>query len=1569
MSGATATAALALQRRAGAAVSAENALAGTAPTVWESDRDESIVGFTTQYSVLPGATVSFKVTTASANWRIRIFRLGWYGGAGARWLADVSPSVPLPQVQPAPRTEPATGLVDCGNWAVSATWTVPANAVSGVYYALLEKLDGDRRTNHIPFVVRSTQPSDILVQTSETTQHAYNRFGGNSLYYGQPVGRAFKVSYNRPFDAGDGAENDLLNAEIALIRFLERNGYDVTYCAGIDVHQDPSTIVGRKVFISSGHDEYVSGPQRSNVTAARDRGTHLIFMTGNEYFWKVRFETSIDGSATPNRTMVCYKETLDNAKIDPSSDWTGTWRDPRFSPPSNGGLPENELTGQLFRAILPVAGDDLAITVPGTYAHHRIWRHTPIATLSVNGVRTLGPNTLGYEFDVDADNGFRPPGLIRLSETTATVPQLLLDHGSSYAEGTCVHSMTMYRAASGALVWGLGTVQWAYGLDSYHIADTGTPTDPVMAQATVNVLADMGVQPTTLQSGLVPASRSTDTLPPVVTIVTPSGPTVSPVGSAVTVSGTAVDAGGGVVAAVEVSVDAGQHWHPAAGTVGWSYVTTPTAIGSLTVLVRAVDDSCNIGQPAAVTITVGPREYPCTIWPDGFVPAVSATTDSTPIEAGVRFQMSEDGFVRGIRFYKGSGNTGSHVGSLWSATGSLLGRGTFTNESPAGWQTVLIDPVPIAAGTTYVASVFLPQGHYAADAGYFATAFELPPLRALASGDDGGNGLYRYGSTGFPTSTFGATNYWVDVLVSDDDELAPTVLSTLPAPGLEAVSRSTTVSATFSEPMTAASVAITLVDAAGAELPGSTVYDPATRTATLSPSAELSPRTTYTATVTAAHDRVGNAMAAPYSWQFTTASAAGASPATLWDTSATPAALTAETSSVELGVRFTPLAGGSITALRFYKAPDSEGPHVGRLWGADGTLLATATYSTTTASGWQQTPLDPPVDVSAGTTYVASYHAPHGRYAASGGGLRSATERPLLRAPASTSTAPNGVYRYGSSAFPTSSWNASNYWVDVVLTLPPDTTPPAVTNLDPGPGLIAVSRDATLRVSFSEPIEPSTLSVTAHAGATAVAGSISYDDGSRTATFTPSSRLASATTYSAAVGAADTSGNALAPVEWSFTTETPAGTTPATLWTSTDQPAIAATSDTSAIEVGMRFTPASSGHVSGLRFYKGTGNEGPHIGHVWQTDGTLLASVTFGTETASGWQQAMLSTPVPVTAGTTYVVSYFAPAGRYSATPAGFSTPTTRRPLTAPASSSSNPNGQFSYGAGSFPSNTYNATNYWVDVIFVDSTGPSVASRTPAPGATAVATGEPISLTFSEPADPASVSCQLRDSAGAVVAVTVDVDATGTALTLTPVSPLAPLTTYTASVTAAVDLAGNALAAPDSWSFTTAGPTAISLWPGSTVPATIDSGDSAKVELGVKLRSSAAGQITAIRFYKGGLANAGPHTVSLWTASGSLLSTATSSAETARGWQTVALPAPVPISPDTVYVASYLAPAGHYSVNGGYFNAGPAVNGPLNALANGASGPNGVFAYGGGFPASSYNAGNYWVDVHFVADS
>ena len=277
--------------------------------------------------------------------------------------------------------------------------------------------------------------------------------------------------------------------------------------------------------------------------------------------------------------VVTYKETHANAKIDPMKDvWTGTWRDARpFNP--EGSKPENALTGTIFTVN---AWRNDPLVVPAEYGQMRFWRNTDVAKLKPGTRAVLGSGILGHEWNEDLDNGFRPAGMMHMSETTVNNVPYIQDYGSVYASGTATHSLTLYRASSGALVFSAGTVQWSWGLDPHHDTETGVPPEraqatnirigvdlkgpvPAIHQATVNLFADMGAQPATLQPGLVRASVSTDRTAP--TSRVEGGPRARRAVSSRS-AGAAADAGGGVVAGVEVSIDNGRTWHPAEGTSG-----------------------------------------------------------------------------------------------------------------------------------------------------------------------------------------------------------------------------------------------------------------------------------------------------------------------------------------------------------------------------------------------------------------------------------------------------------------------------------------------------------------------------------------------------------------------------------------------------------------------------------------------------------------------------------------------------------------------------------------------------------------------------------------------------------------------------------------------------------------------------------------------------------------------------------------------------------------------------------------------------------------------------------------
>ncbi|MEQ1832053.1 MAG: N,N-dimethylformamidase beta subunit family domain-containing protein, partial [Candidatus Eisenbacteria bacterium] len=868
------------------AIQIENALPGTPAATWDitGAGDPSIQGFATDISVNRGGTITFKIQTDAAAYHIDIYRLGYYQGAGARQQGSGVVTASLPQTQPAPLTDAATGLIDCGNWSESAHWDVPGTAVSGIYIARLVR-DDTQGASHVAFIVRDDAATGgILFKTADATWQAYNGYGGNSLYVGtapRSNGNAAKVSYNRPFltragGGGSGSSEDwLFNAEYPMVRWLESNGYDVRYTTDVDADRSPAALLQAQVLLTAGHDEYWSGGERAAFEAARAAGVHQAFFTGNEVYWKTRWEPSIDGPGTAHRTLVCYKEgTLGEnncgGRCDPlAGAWTGLWRDGCAFPTLDGCRPENALTGQISWL-----GTTAAITVPDTYKSLRFWRDTAVAALGAGQTHTLPTGTLGYEWDYEQFAANYPSGRIKLSST---------------ANSGQTHHLSLYRHTSGALVFGAGTVQWSWGLDATH--DRGNePASLTMQQATVNLFADMGVQPETLQPGLVAATASADALAPASTVSLPLAGASIPSGTPFTITGSAAEVGGGVLVGVEVSTDGGATWQSATGTTVWSLSWTPSTLGAVTIMSRGFDDSGNLESTAGpganvITVTVTtapPPACPCTVFQPGDAPTNPLNNDGQPIELGMKFRSSVDGTVTAIRYYKGAGTTGTHLGHLWSAAGVQLAEVTFTGETASGWQeATLSSPVAITANTTYVVSQHSASGDYPFTNPYFTSAVVNGPLRALANGEEGPNAVYAYtAAPSFPTSNFQSSNYFVDVVfatAAGPDVTPPTVTSTVPAAGASGVVVGTSVAAVFNEPLDPLTVtgANVVVTGPGATVvPGSVSYLSATRTVQFVPAAALAYSTLYTVTLTGGPgglaDAAGNALAANGTWTFTT---------------------------------------------------------------------------------------------------------------------------------------------------------------------------------------------------------------------------------------------------------------------------------------------------------------------------------------------------------------------------------------------------------------------------------------------------------------------------------------------------------------------------------------------------------------------------------------------------------------------------------------------------------------------------------------------------------------------------
>jgi hypothetical protein len=572
-----------------------------------------------------------------------------------------------------------------------------------------------------------------------------------------------------------------------------------------------------------------------------------------------------------------------------------------------------------------------------------------------------------------------------------------------------------------------------------------------------------------------------------------------------------------------------------------------TARGLIGLLAVAV---VTVGLAALARVPAAHADGPFTIWPATAVPGTLAANDPSPVTVGVKFRSDVAGFVTGVRFYKGAGNGGTHVGDLWATDGTHLASVTFQNETATGWQQAnFASPVAINANTIYIVSYLAPQGHYAYDANYFGSSgVDNGVLHATEDtpGPDGPNGVFGRGTTSvFPDQFWMASNYWVDVVFQTSapvDTTPPTVVATNPANNATNVAPTVAPSATFSEGVQSGTISFAL-SGPGGPVAGTVGYNPANSTATFTPSAALQTGATYTATVSGAKDAAGNTMTAPATWSFQTV---GDGVMSLWPSTTVPGTPASDdTSAVTVGVKFQSDVAGFVTGVRFYKGAGNGGTHVGDLWATDGTHLASVTFQNETATGWQQATFSAAVPIQANTVYIVSYLDPQGHYSYDVNYFANRFDSGVLHAP-SNSTTPNGVYGRGtSSVFPDQTWLASNYWVDVTFqTTPPvDTTPPTVASTNPVNNATNVSSNVTPSATFSEAVQPATVTFGLSGPGGAVAGTLGYNATTNTSTFTPSAPLTAGAVYTATVsGAKDAAGNTMAaPATWTFTIATSGG--------------------------------------------------------------------------------------------------------------------------------------------------------------------------------------------------------------------------------------------------------------------------------------------------------------------------------------------------------------------------------------------------------------------------------------------
>lgn len=423
-----------------------------------------IEGYASAVSVNRGEDIKLYVNTNDPSYSIEVFREGWYGGLGAK---SMGPPVSRHGVaQSPPVVDSASGLIEC-DWQDPYVLHVPhsddpSEWPSGIYLAKLTAgLTGKQA--YIIFVVRDDQrTSDLLFQSSVTTYEAYNDWGGKSLYT-KP--HSSKVSFNRPYADGHGS-GAFLYWELSMVRFLEKEGYDVTYTTDVDTHERGNLLSLHKGFLSVGHDEYWSWKMRDNIEAARDNGVNLAFFGANVGYWQIRFDPS-PFTGDPDRTIICYK----NKNSDPLSR-SGDLSTRRLttvkfrSQPVD--RPEDSLVGVMYESD-PVQSDVIV-----SDASNWIFEGTGLK----NGDHLRG--LLGYEVDRIADH--TPPGTQRLAHSPYP-----------FRGNTRYSDMILYTAPSGTIVFATGTMQWSWGLADPELEGKKFE-NPAVKIATRNLLRRFGAR-------------------------------------------------------------------------------------------------------------------------------------------------------------------------------------------------------------------------------------------------------------------------------------------------------------------------------------------------------------------------------------------------------------------------------------------------------------------------------------------------------------------------------------------------------------------------------------------------------------------------------------------------------------------------------------------------------------------------------------------------------------------------------------------------------------------------------------------------------------------------------------------------------------------------------------------------------------------------------------------------------------------------------------------------------------------------------------------------------------------
>jgi len=421
----------------------ENARAGT--TAWQRTLYTGVQLYADQIGALPGDAVGVHVQS-DYRYRLRVYRLGWYGGDGARLMACV-PSCVTDEAPVTQRNDAASaGSPQRAGWTTTDVVQTAADWPSGYYLIEAELTSGSVAgriaTTYLVLRRPLDQPqSQILVQVPVNTWEAYNAWGGHSLYNFSPAGASIRVSFDRPFD---NQASSPLWWEIQTVRFLEREGYDVSYQTDVDTDADPTSLLRHRLVIVNGHDEYWTVAMRDGFDAAVATGTNLAFMGSNDAYWNIRYEDD-------RHTILTYK-----SLYDPNPDTTQ-----KTAMFREIGRPECLLLGVEHYGIIreTAGGLDYVVTAPGAADP---W----LAGTGLSAGDTIA-GVVGREHDtVSGYPGCQHPG------------EVTLFHYDGSQDGIPADA-TRYTAPSGARVFATGAQEFSLALDGYRADDTTAPAIPV----------------------------------------------------------------------------------------------------------------------------------------------------------------------------------------------------------------------------------------------------------------------------------------------------------------------------------------------------------------------------------------------------------------------------------------------------------------------------------------------------------------------------------------------------------------------------------------------------------------------------------------------------------------------------------------------------------------------------------------------------------------------------------------------------------------------------------------------------------------------------------------------------------------------------------------------------------------------------------------------------------------------------------------------------------------------------------------------------------------------------------